>query len=434
MKGRPIMLSLTLLVLSVGGLAWAASFALVLALPRPTDLGRSIADVAAILSGAATARERGFRSSIRAEPTIPPNKAPLQKEIARSLAAVLKEPAEIRVKFRSFAMKGLGNRMPSPTVALADRSLSVTGSAFAVRRPDGSWLVLRQDEPFLSRWHLQILGAFFAFALLLVPIALLVARRLSAPMRALAQWVERAEMARAGPGPPLGGPRELRQVAAAIDRMQARLRQQMEERTTMLAAVAHDLRTPLTAIRVRSEAAPPEARDAMVADIRRMEQMIAQFLSFVAGSANAPSAAEVDLRELAQAAVRHARDAGLPVAADFDGPARVRGSALDLRRMIDNLIDNAVRFAGSAELRLEADVEHLVLRVLDEGTGLEEEELERVFEPFYRPDAARNSETGGTGLGLAIVRAIARAHGGEVTLRNRTGRSGLEAEVRIPKA
>lgn len=330
-------------------------------------------------------------------------------------------------------MKARQGRTPSVEQAVADRSISFIRSEFAIRNTDGSGTVLRQGEPLITAWHLKILSAFIAFALLLVPVAWLVARRLGAPMRKLAGWVERADLGDEGQGPPLGGPRELRQVARAIGEMRERLRSHVEERTVMLAAVAHDLRTPLTALRLRSEEARQPTREKMVADIGRLEQMIAQFLSFVRGAGAAAEVGEVDLGEIVSAAAASAAEAGRPVSHGALPSLKARGSAVDLRRVVENLVDNAVRFGGSAELSLEEGDGFAVLKVMDRGPGLPEQELERVFEPFYRPDASRSSETGGTGLGLAIVLAIVRAHGGEASLRNRAG-GGIEAEVRLPKA
>ncbi len=200
----------------------------------------------------------------------------------------------------------------------------------------------------------------------------------------------------------------------------------------MLAAVAHDLRTPLTALRLRSEAAPIPIREKMIDDLKRLEQMVDQFLSFVSASLSASAATEVDLAGLCGAAAADAREAQGAVTERVLARPTVRGSAVDLRRLIDNLVDNAVRYGGNAELSLDQQDNCATLTVSDRGPGLPEEELQRVFQPFYRPDSARSAETGGTGLGLAIVRAIARAHGGEVSLRNRSDRSGLVATLTLP--
>jgi signal transduction histidine kinase len=427
MKGRPIVLSLTLLVLTTSAFAWAASFALVVALPKTAEKQVSMADIAAVLQGSARAADHDVELSVEPQSPIPRSKSALQTKIVAALGKAIESPDEVRIDFRGFVLKGETNKLPSVDSSLSDLSLSLARVTAAVRRKDGSWLVLRQDPPLLTIWHLQIIAAFCIFALLLIPIAWIVARRLSAPMLNLSLWLEQAEMDGNGTSPPEGGPRELRQVAAAIAEMSLRLRLQVEERTTMLAAVAHDLRTPLTALRVRSDAAPLTVRGPMIEDISRLEQMISQFLLYVRGASAGSTFVDLDLAELV---ARSIPEPGR-VRVSAHPPLPIRGNPLDLRRMLTNLIENAIRFGGGAEIVLAEEEGFATLTVRDEGPGLADEELERVFQPFYRTDQSRNSDTGGTGLGLAIVQAVVQAHAGQVRLRN-LELGGLEALVRLP--
>ena len=197
----------------------------------------------------------------------------------------------------------------------------------------------------------------------------------------------------------------------------------------MLAAVAHDLRTPLTSLRLRSETAP--RKDAMVADIERMERMIQQFLHFVSGARTSAEFREVNLSEAVEMIVEEAAATGLPVTCRPSSPIFVKADPLGLRRMLDNLLDNACRYGKQAVVEVRKEAEFAVVMVADQGPGLPAEELEKVFQPFYRPDNARSAATGGSGLGLSIVRAIARAHGGDALLVELPA-GGLEAQIRIP--
>ena len=202
MKGRPIVLSLMLLVLAVSAFAWAASFALVVALPRSADKQLSLADIAAVLEGKARPGEHDVELSVEHEPPIPRPQSSLEARIANSLGKAVGFSDEVRIAFHVFALKGESTQFPNLDASLGNLSLSFTQVTAALRRKDGSWLVVRQDPPLLTSWHLQIIAAFCVFALLLVPIAWIVARRLSAPMRSLSLWLEQAGMDGNGTGPP----------------------------------------------------------------------------------------------------------------------------------------------------------------------------------------------------------------------------------------
>jgi two-component system OmpR family sensor kinase len=333
----------------------------------------------------------------------------------------------VRADVHSFVFVTAGGP-PSMALALANNTVMMPEAEFAALQSDGTWLMLRSTAPLLSAWHLKILAGFFGCALVLVPIAWLVARRLSLPMRELARQAQDTDLEDSSGD--VRGPRELRQIASALKAMRDRLNAQVEERIVMLAAVAHDLRTPLTALRIRSERAKLADRGRMIADIGRMEKMIAQFLDFARLSHGDKRSGDVDFAGLVAAVVQDvAADGGL-VTHRGERSLLVSGDPTSLERMVRNLIDNAVRFGKQASVDLTSEDEHAVLTVCDQGPGIPPAELTKVFQPFYRLDASRGADGGGVGLGLAIVRAIARAHGGDATLRpGPTG--GLEAQVRI---
>jgi signal transduction histidine kinase len=214
--------------------------------------------------------------------------------------------------------------------------------------------------------------------------------------------------------------------------MQRRIAGAVEERTKLIAAIAHDLRTPLTRLRFRAEYAPAEHRASMVRDIERMDNMIGGVLAFARGEERIVRQ-RLELTALVQSAVDDLVEAGSDVSIVEAVPVEVWGDPLALRRLVGNLLDNAVRYAGSARCRILRRDDEALLLVEDEGPGVAEDAIERMFTPFERGDAARDPATGGVGLGLALARGIARAHGGDVRLARRDGR-GLTARLHLPAA
>jgi len=264
-----------------------------------------------------------------------------------------------------------------------------------------------------------------------VLIALLFTRWLVNPLKRLAEQANKL-------GPDLGakpmvetGSIEVRESARAFNSMQARISMLLEERTRMLTAISHDLRTPITRVLLRLEmsAATPE-RDRSIADLSQLTAMINDTLRYVRSDAIAPPAQVLNLSELIAECVEGMDKRQITVHAD--AAQWVLGKALSLQRMAVNLIDNAVRYGRAATVRIYTSKDRCVLEVSDDGPGIPESELERVFEPFYRLDKSRNADSGGTGLGLSIARDVVLAHGGEIRLRNRaTG--GLCVTVTLPR-
>jgi signal transduction histidine kinase len=240
--------------------------------------------------------------------------------------------------------------------------------------------------------------------------------------------------------PPLPevGPSEVATAARAFNTMAERIRRFVGDRTQMLAAIGHDLRTPITRLRLRAEFLDDdEQRRKMLADLDEMEAMVNATLAFARDdSATEPSVA-VDLAALCRTVLDEAADARPelePEAIYYQGPdrQRIRGRPIALKRALANLVANALNYAGDARVVIDPPAHgSITLRVEDHGEGIPEDSLEAVFQPFRRLEASRNRETGGTGLGLPIARNILRAHGGDVVLRNRTG-GGLEAVVTLP--
>ncbi|MBL0150107.1 MAG: HAMP domain-containing protein [Ideonella sp.] len=233
--------------------------------------------------------------------------------------------------------------------------------------------------------------------------------------------------------PPLSedGPREVQRAARAFNTMQQRLSGFVNERTRMLTALSHDLKTPLTRMRLRAELMDDdEQRARFEADLLEMEAMVTQTLEFMRGLGGNEPRAPVDMNALLAALQTDNAAMGRSVRIEGQAHAPVLGNASLLKRALGNLVDNAVLYGGAATVQVENAAGELRLRVLDDGPGIAEAELQRVFEPFHRLEASRNRATGGTGLGLGIARSIARAHGGEVVLMNRP-EGGLEARLSL---
>ena len=200
----------------------------------------------------------------------------------------------------------------------------------------------------------------------------------------------------------------------------------------MVGAIAHDLRTPLTRLRFRIESAPEEQRAKMASDIEQMEEMISATLAFVRDASRPGERTRLELCSLLESLCDEMAETG----ADTDVVERgdkvvIDGDPMALRRLFSNLLENAVKFGHRARARVFRDDAYAVVEITDDGPGIPPTDTERVLDPFYRREPSRSRPTGGIGLGLAVVRTIARGHGGDVALMNRSG-GGLTARVQLP--
>ncbi|WP_338150991.1 ATP-binding protein [Neoroseomonas soli] len=312
------------------------------------------------------------------------------------------------------------------------------GFQASLRLPDGEWLNLRVEMPPPRPWHsTTFLAAFVVMTVAAVLLILWAVKRLMRPVRLLAEAADRLGRDVNAPPLPEKGPSEVTTAAHAFNLMAERIRRFVADRTQMLAAIGHDLRTPITRLRLRAEFMDDdEQRRKMLSDLDEMEQMISATLAFARDDAAAEPASPLDVAALCRTVADEAADAR-PELADciaYDGPERLvlRARPVALKRALANLVSNALTYGGAARLRLERGEGGAVrLNVEDDGPGIPEGELEAVFAPFRRLEASRNRETGGTGLGLTIARNILRAHGGDVVLRNRPG-GGLTAVASLP--
>jgi len=303
----------------------------------------------------------------------------------------------------------------------------------AVRLADGRWAVVRPTpEPFPNGWQRRVILWFVISFAMVAPLGWIFARRLVRPIAGFAHAAEQLGRDPTASILALEGPAEVGRAAHAFNRMQSRLRSFVDDRTAFVGAISHDLRTPLTRLRFRIEDVPDELRDGMLAEVDEMEQMISSVLSFIRDASEPGSREKLDLRILLEDVVEDAVFVGKDVTLENSERAPVEVDALGMRRLLSNLVENAVKYGDKAKVRLFTEQQEAVTEIRDEGPGLPEEELERVFQPFYRAPAARASNKHGTGLGLAVCRSIARAHGGDVRLAR--GDRGLVAQVRLPLA
>jgi len=269
--------------------------------------------------------------------------------------------------------------------------------------------------------------------LLLVIVLYLTARSITRPLSDLARAADSLGR-EAHPAPQLAerGARELRDAARAFNTMQDRLHRYLDSRTRVLAAMSHDLKTPLTRLRLQVEALDnPPMQERIGRELDEMESMVREALALFRGLDDGEPAAAVDMNALLEKIREEFRDLGGTVTITGQALRPLVGKPQALKRCLTNLIANAVKFGTRAEVLI-ADGADLVIRVRDHGPGIPEEELERVFEPFYRLESSRNRDSGGTGLGLTIARDLAQAHGGSLLLANLAG-GGLEATLRLPR-
>jgi signal transduction histidine kinase len=256
--------------------------------------------------------------------------------------------------------------------------------------------------------------------------------------RSLKRLARAAEQVGADPeGAPLpeDGPSEVRSVIRAFNRMRLDLRSYVLERARIFGAISHDLQTPITRLRLRAEMIrDAESRAKFVRDLDEMEAMTGSALEFFKSLGHEPKRHPLDVGALVGSLCEDWSDTGRNVTVQGHprGPYKAHPQAL--RRCIDNLVENALRYGERARITIEDDAAALRISVRDDGPGIPEQDQERVFEPFFRLEQSRNRDSGGTGLGLAIARNIARWHGGDIHLHNAPGGQGLIAELVLPRS
>ena len=307
------------------------------------------------------------------------------------------------------------------------------GYALLIELSDKSWLLYRASD---RSWGLDELPRNLIILALMIAsslaLALLATRYLAQPLERFAEGARRFGKDFNAPPIPVVGPYDLRQAILAFNATQAQLKHFLDDRTQMLAAISHDLRAPLTRMRLRAEfIEDSELQAKLFKDVDEMQAMVDAALQFFRDDARLEPSTAFDLGELLLTVVDDFKDAGMDIR--LSGPRRCVyvGRPIGIKRVVVNLIDNAVKYGCEPTVQLHVADEHLVIAVLDRGPGIAQPLQARVFEPFYRIEGSRNKDTGGVGLGLPAARAIVLEQGGSVTLSNRQG-GGLEVRVTLP--
>jgi signal transduction histidine kinase len=306
--------------------------------------------------------------------------------------------------------------------------------ALHVRAPDGSWTRYTQrGEGVFETVEQRYVILFLLGALMMLPPAWWLARRLARPFAQLADQAERLGLDPAANVEPITGPQEAARASRAVVQMARRLSNLVADRTQMVGALAHDLRTPLTRLTFRVHDLPQAQRTPIDADLEEMEAMVASTLDYVRGTGTQSPRGPVDVAALVAGLVEEQKLAKRSATLDPAPPMVVIGDRLGLKRLFQNIFDNALVYGGVAHARLRREGQTVVVEVADAGPGIPESERALVFEPFYRAEKSRNRNTGGIGLGLSFARTVARAHAGEIQLVSGTPR-GLVVRVVLPLA
>ena len=436
---RSLFIQMFVVLLGTVALVQAINFALLLVMPTPAPRIDSVSRMASAL---ASGSDGGGAYIVERWNRLPPG--PLGERdlvLTRRFASAMNIPAtrlrarinvgppDVGIAFESIIDPASGLR-GEPSVP--DAVDTIYGPVIvALALPDGSWRSVRPVPSGLTPWQWRALGWLIgAVAVAILP-AWWLARRLTRPMRLFAVATERLGRDPHAPPVPVSGPAELKEAATAFNAMQRQLNQYVADRMTMIAAVAHDLRTPLMRMSMRLPDASHELHQALGQDIEEMNQRLLAVMALVQDMSMPARLQKIDLRSIAQSVVDETVDRGADAQLRAGDRIVFEGDPTALKAMINNLVTNACLYGASADMAITDDAENIIIDINDCGPGMAAEDLERAFDPFFRGENSRNRDTGGMGLGLASVRAVAHAHGGKVSLIPRPG-GGLTARVILP--
>ena len=371
--------------------------------------------------------------------------ARLDRRIAVNLQRALGEARIVRTEVGRHVLipryhrsrQATGVRSVAHKGGLPGRDVPLT-LAMSVQLDNGRWLNMAASLDFQRNSLIRIFVAVGMMAVAVIVIVAFTVRRLTRPLHDLAVAAEQL-----GTGGDAGrlkeaGPPEVRSAVRAFNAMQERLTRFIRDRTAMLAAISHDLRTPITSLRIRAEFIEDEEnRNRVIQTLDEMQRMVEATLAFAKGEAEREESRSVDLAEFLDAIVTDYQDMSEPVtltAPEEGRPGRTvftcRPTAM--RRALRNLIDNALRYGQEAAVSYRVDAAAVTIAITDKGPGIPKDQLEAVFEPFLRLETSRSEDTGGIGLGLAIARSNIQAHGGTLVLSN-AQQGGLIATVALPR-
>lgn len=377
-----------------------------------------------------TLRQPGEKLSLDQYPEVfGPPRHPLEHMLSRKISHALKEtdPKRVNVKIEVEREQENDHEYERP------RRPHLEAIRIAIQLQDQGWLNITTENfkgppPLPLRTLLWLL-------LLLIMLSLSgfwIARRMAKPMTQLAQAAERFGTGQEQSQLSETGPREVRHTIRAFNRMQQRIKKQIKDRSLMLAAVSHDLKTPITVLRLRAEYIEDrEMKDKTLATLAEMEAILTATLNFSRDEAADEQSRDTDLAALIQSLVDDHTDLGEKV--EYNGPERliIQCRPVSLKRAINNIVVNAIRYADGCSIALNKATDSVQILIQDQGPGIPEDKLQQVLTPFYRLEQSRNRDTGGVGLGLAVANSIVLAHGGEMALSNREA-GGLAVEISLP--
>lgn len=327
-----------------------------------------------------------------------------------------------------------GPRLPEPINDIIDELAADPTFYLSIRLKDGTWINLAAAYvETLDFWPIRRIILLSFLVVGSVALSIWAIRRLTLPFGVFASAAARLGTDVNAEPIEEHGPSEVRSAIRAFNEMQARLKRFVEDRTQILAAVSHDLRTPITRLRLRADCLKDRAQSAkFLEDLREMEDMIEGVLSFAKDDALAEPTISVDLMTMLQSICDELSDRGFVLSFEAKGRCPYWCRRVAMRRCFSNLIENAVKYGERTNVKLEIGKKDIAIYIEDSGPGIPEAFREDVFRPFYRLEASRGRDSGGSGLGLTVARTVARAHGGEVTLGTARG-GGLLVTVILPK-
>lgn len=350
-------------------------------------------------------------------------------QIQAAIGARLGSEREIRSDFGSGVGAGMGGGMRQSGPWASSQHGSMTRT-IDVRLLDGQWVrISAGHEPSAPALSNSLIASLAITFLIVIAVVMLSVRQATKPLQSLAEAAD--NFGRDLDAPPLAetGSAETRRASQAFNRMKARIKRLVDERARALAAVSHDLRTPLTRLRLRAELVEDDnLRDQMVSDIDSMAVMIDATLDYLRGLQDSEAIRRIDMNALLQSLAEDVQLLGEKISIEGSAAMPYTGHLSALRRALQNLIDNAIKYGNTARIRIDDTASALRIIVEDDGPGIPNAELDRVVEPYFRLEASRNRETGGVGLGLSIVKDIALLHNGDLILANRP-QGGLSATL-----
>lgn len=396
----------------------------------------SVYDLGRVILGKDTARAsigEEFTQSLAQDPAVPSTS--VEQRVSGVLATEIGQPVSgVRVYLGNRSMRYFNyvDRQLDAFEQDGRASPVISGTIIAhVRQDNGQWRTYTRESGngFVDVWLLLRASPWIGF-LIILPFSMWFSTRIARPVRAFAQAASRVRDGHQQYPVPVIGPNETRVAAVALNEMQARIGAFIRERTTLVGAIAHDLRTPLNNLRFRIAGAPDAIRTAAEADISQLDRLISSILDYVENDGKALAIETIDLTSLLQSLVHDNSDLGRDISIDA-AEVRVDGDVVMLRRLFNNLFENAFKFASKVSVHLSCNDTFATVEIEDNGPGMPVDDLARAFEPFFRAERSRNRDTGGIGLGLPIALSIAEAHGGSLTLEN-GGEGGLVARVLLP--